>query len=126
MRTRTFFLVAALGTIAKVTIVYYLGDWLSAPLHDIADFVGQYQWYLTPVTFAVVALQLLSRRRKNRLPIETVDEFERDLEDRSRASATTREPGGYGVDVGFVSQSRVSAALHEKPWPPIPVPSRGS
>jgi uncharacterized membrane protein YdjX (TVP38/TMEM64 family) len=81
MRTRTFFLVAALGTLAKVTIVYYLGDWLSAPLHDIADFVGQYQWYLTPVTFAVVALQLLSRRRKNRLPIETVDDFERDLGD---------------------------------------------
>ena len=79
MRTRTFFIVAALGTVAKVIVVYYLGDVLSVPLHEIADFVGKYQWYLTPLTFTLVALQLASRRRKNRLPIESVDDFERDL-----------------------------------------------
>ena len=70
-------------------------------------------------------MQLLNRRRKNRLPIETVDDFERDLGDRCQTMTSWRA-GGYGVDVGFVSQSSVSAALHEKPWPPIPVPSRGS
>jgi hypothetical protein len=65
----------------KVTIVYYLGDALSAPLHDIADFVGRYQWYLTPITFVLVAIQLVNRRRKNRLPIQTVDEFEEEYEE---------------------------------------------
>jgi membrane protein DedA with SNARE-associated domain len=81
MRARTFFVIAALGTLAKVTIVYYLGDVLSAPLHDIADFVGKYQWYLTPITVSLVAVQLLRRRKRNRLPIETVEEFEHELED---------------------------------------------
>jgi membrane protein DedA with SNARE-associated domain len=81
MRARTFFLVAAIGTLVKVTIVYYLGDALSAPLHDVANFVGRYQWYLTPLTFTLVAIQLVNRRRKNRIPIQTVDEFEDDLED---------------------------------------------
>ena len=100
--------------------------WLSAPLHDIADFVGKYQWYLTPLTFTLVAVQLASRRRKNRLPIESVDDFERDLGDAPADDQAAGDAGGYGVDVGFVSQSSVSAALHEKPWPPIPVPSRGS
>jgi len=80
MRARTFFLVAAIGTVVKVTIVYYLGDALSAPLHDIADFVGRYQWYLTPITFVLVAIQLVNRRRKNRLPIQTVDDFEEEFD----------------------------------------------
>jgi membrane protein DedA with SNARE-associated domain len=81
MRARTFFLVAAIGTLVKVTAVYYLGDALSAPLHDIADFVGRYQWYLTPITFVLVAIQLVNRRRKNRLPIQTVDEFEEEFDE---------------------------------------------
>jgi membrane protein DedA with SNARE-associated domain len=81
MRARTFFTVAAVGTLVKITIVYFLGDLLRAPLRDVADFVGRYQWYLTPLTFSLVALQLLRRRRRHRLPIETVEEFEHELED---------------------------------------------
>jgi membrane protein DedA with SNARE-associated domain len=81
MRARTFFAVAAAGTLAKVTIVYFLGDFLREPLRDFADFVGTYQWYLTPLTFSLVALQLLRRRRRRRLPIETVEEFEQELEE---------------------------------------------
>ena len=126
MRTRTFFIVAALGTVAKVIVVYYLGDVLSVPLHEIADFVGKYQWYLTPLTFT-------TRRGAAREPAAqepSPDRVGRRLRARPRRSARRRSgrrrPGGYGVEVGFVSQSRVSAALHEKPWPPIPVPSRGS
>ena len=88
MRARRFFAIAAAGTLIRVTLVYYLGDILSAPLRDIADFVGQYQWYLTPLTFSVVAIQLVRRRKRNRLPIETVEEFEHELEDAPIASAT--------------------------------------
>jgi membrane protein DedA with SNARE-associated domain len=88
MRARTFFLIAAVGTLAKVTIVYYLGDLLAAPLKDIADFVGKYQWYFTPLTFALVAVQLWKRHRRNRLPIETVGEFEQELEDGPDQSIT--------------------------------------
>jgi len=81
MRARTFFAVAAAGTLAKITIVFFLGDLLRAPLRDVADFVGTYQWYLTPLTFSLVAVQLLRRRQRHRLPIETVEEFEHELEE---------------------------------------------
>jgi membrane protein DedA with SNARE-associated domain len=81
MKARVFFPVAAAGTVAKVTAVYFLGDALAAPLEDFADFVGRYQWYLTPITFAIVAVQLVRRRRKDQIPIESVDEFEEELEE---------------------------------------------
>jgi membrane protein DedA with SNARE-associated domain len=81
MRARTFFALAAVRTLINVTIVYFLGDILRAPLHDFADFVSDYQWYLTPITFSLVAVQLWRRRRRDRLPIETVDEFAHELED---------------------------------------------
>ncbi len=90
MRPRRFFAIAAAGTLVKVTLVYYLGDILSAPLRDIADFVGQYQWYLTPLTFSLVAIQLVRRRKRNRLPIETVEEFEHELEDTPSEPASPR------------------------------------
>jgi membrane protein DedA with SNARE-associated domain len=85
MRARRFFALAAFGTLAKVTIVYYLGDLLREPLRDFADFVGRYQWYLTPITFLIVAAQLARRRRRDRLPIETVGEFGHELEDPATA-----------------------------------------
>jgi membrane protein DedA with SNARE-associated domain len=81
MRARRFFAVATVGTLVKITIVYFLGDILRAPLRDVADFVSTYQWYLTPLTFSFVAVQLLRRRRRHRLPIESVEEFEHDLEE---------------------------------------------
>ncbi|HXY94752.1 MAG TPA: hypothetical protein VEP49_19975 [Acidimicrobiia bacterium] len=81
MRARLFFPLAVAGTLAKVTAVFFLGDLLAAPLHDVADFVGQYQWYLTPITFALVAVQMWRRRARHTMPIESVDEFEHELED---------------------------------------------
>ena len=81
MRARAFFCSAALGTVIKATAVFFLGDALAAPLGDIADFVARYQWYLTPLTFAIVAVQLVRRRRRNQLPIESIDEFEEELEE---------------------------------------------
>jgi membrane protein DedA with SNARE-associated domain len=92
MRTRTFFLVAAAGTLAKVALIYYLGHILSAPLKDVADFIGKYQWYLTALTFSIVAVQLVRRRKRDRLPIETVDEFEHDLGDAPEPVATESKP----------------------------------
>jgi len=81
MRAGRFFAVAAAGTLVTITIVYFLGDILRAPLRDVADFVSTYQWYLTPLTFSLVAVQLLRRRRRHRLPIESVEEFEHELEE---------------------------------------------
>jgi membrane protein DedA with SNARE-associated domain len=88
MRFRVFYALAALGTVVKVTIVYFLGDALREPLEDFADFVGKYQWYITPITFAIVAMQLWRRKTRDELPIESVDEFEQELEE----AATEKGP----------------------------------
>jgi hypothetical protein len=77
-----FFPLAVVGTAARVTILYLLGDVLAAPLKEVADFVGRYQLYLTPLTLAIVVIQLWRRRRRTRgLPIETLDAFEAELEE---------------------------------------------
>jgi membrane protein DedA with SNARE-associated domain len=90
MRARAFFPLALLGTLAKVTALFFLGDVLAAPLRDFADFVGRYQWYLTPITLAIVAVQLSRRRKRDAIPIETIDEFEHELEDAATETKRSR------------------------------------
>lgn len=95
MRAMAFFPLAIVGTVARVTLLYFLGDVLSAPLKDFATFVGKYQWYITPVTFALVAAQVWRRRRKNRGFIESVDDFDTELQEAAfelEAEATVTSP----------------------------------
>jgi membrane protein DedA with SNARE-associated domain len=80
MRASTFFLLNYVGTVVRVTLIFYLGDALAAPLGDVNEFIAKYQWDLTPVTIALVLLSVVRRRRKGRLPLETVDEVEAELE----------------------------------------------
>lgn len=93
MKACWFFPLAYAGTAAKVAIVFVVGDVFSSPLRTFADFVGRYQWYITPATFLIVAIQLSRRRRRHALPIETLDEFEHELEACSDAGGT-----GTGTD----------------------------
>ncbi|HJX21861.1 MAG TPA: hypothetical protein VJ454_12780, partial [Steroidobacteraceae bacterium] len=48
-------------------------------LQDIAAFISRYQWYLTPVTFVIVALSLWRQGRKGRGPVESVDDLQAEL-----------------------------------------------
>jgi membrane protein DedA with SNARE-associated domain len=95
MRALPFFSLALLGTVGRVTLLYFIGDWLAAPIKEFADFVARYQLILTPLSFAFVAVQLWYRRRKNRRIVETVDEFDtelRDIETELAAEATVTSP----------------------------------
>jgi membrane protein DedA with SNARE-associated domain len=91
-----FFALAIVGTVARVTLIYFLGDVLSAPLKEFASFVGQYQWYITPVTFALGAYFLWRMWRKNRrFPLESVDEFDAELRETAlelQSEATVTSP----------------------------------
>ena len=49
------------------------------PLRDIASFIARYQWYLTPITFLLVAVSLWRQGRRGRSPVETVDELQAEL-----------------------------------------------
>jgi membrane protein DedA with SNARE-associated domain len=80
MRPLPFFTLALVGTIGRVTLIYFVGDWLATPIKEFADFVGRYQLILTPLSFTFVAVQLWIRRRKNRRIVETVDQFDSELQ----------------------------------------------
>ncbi|MDQ1430911.1 MAG: hypothetical protein QOF40_1513 [Actinomycetota bacterium] len=79
MRPLPFFALNITGTVVRVTLIFFLGDLLSEPLHDIAAFITRYQWYLTPITFAIVALSLWRQGRRGRGPVESVDELQAEL-----------------------------------------------
>jgi membrane protein DedA with SNARE-associated domain len=94
MRPLPFFALNITGTIVRITLIFFLGDLLSAPLLDIAEFITRYQWYLTPLTFVIVALSLWRQGRKGRGPVETVDELQAELaaaEEELEAEATIHD-----------------------------------
>ena len=81
MRPLAFFSLNITGTIVRIGLIFWLGDLLEAPLRDIASFITRYQWYLTPITFLLVAVSLWRQGRRGRSPVETVDELQAELAD---------------------------------------------
>jgi uncharacterized membrane protein YdjX (TVP38/TMEM64 family) len=79
MRPLAFFSLNLTGTIVRITLIFYLGDLLEDPLRDIASFIARYQWYLTPVTFLIVAVSLWRQGRRGRGPVESVGELQAEL-----------------------------------------------
>jgi membrane protein implicated in regulation of membrane protease activity len=63
--------------LVPVTVLAVAG--IVAPLRDIASFITRYQWYLTLITFLLVAVSLGGQGRRGRGPVETVDELHEEL-----------------------------------------------
>ena len=91
MRPLAFFSLNITGTVIRITLIFWLGDVLETPLRDIASFITRYQWYLTPITFLLVAVSLWRQGRRGRGPVETVDELQDELATR-RARARGAKP----------------------------------
>jgi membrane protein DedA with SNARE-associated domain len=94
MRPLPFFALNITGTFVRISLIFVLGDLLSEPLLDIASFISRYQWYLTPITFLLVAGSLWRQGRKGRGPVESVDELRAELEaadEELAAEATVRD-----------------------------------
>ena len=79
MRPLPFFSLNITGTVVRITLIYYVGDLLADPLREVASFITKYQWYLTPITFLLVAVSLWSQGQRGRGPVETVDELQEEL-----------------------------------------------
>jgi membrane protein DedA with SNARE-associated domain len=77
MRARVFFPLLALGTVARVTLIFFIGDALSAPITEITSFIGRYALILTPITIAITGAQLwFSRRKRGGLPAGSIEDLE--------------------------------------------------
>lgn len=79
MRPLAFFSLNITGTIVRIMLIFALGDLLEDPLRDIVAFITRYQWYLTPITFLLVAVSLWRQGRRGRGPVESVGELEAEL-----------------------------------------------
>ena len=79
MRPLAFFSLNITGTLVRVGMILVIGDLLEDPLRSIVSFISRYQWYLTGVTVALVAISLLRQARRGRRPLETVDELQHEL-----------------------------------------------
>jgi membrane protein DedA with SNARE-associated domain len=80
MRVRIFFPLIAAGAVGRVSLIYFVGGWLAAPLTEISGFISRYAIILTPLTIALTAGQIwYSRRRQRGLPVGSIDDLEADF-----------------------------------------------
>jgi membrane protein YqaA with SNARE-associated domain len=80
MRPLAFFSLNITGTLVRIGLIFVIGDLLADPIRSIVSFITDYQWYLTGITFTLVAVSLVRQGRRGRGPVETVDELQHELE----------------------------------------------
>jgi len=78
---RAFVALNLSGTIARVALIWWLGDVFREPLLDVVDFIGRYQWQFTIGSFLLTFAWLLWAGRKGRLSLETPGAVEEELEE---------------------------------------------
>jgi len=79
MRPLAFFSLNITGTLVRIGLIVVIGDLLEDPIRDIVSFITRYQWYLTGITFTLVALSLVRQGFRGRGTVESVDDLQQEL-----------------------------------------------
>jgi membrane protein DedA with SNARE-associated domain len=79
MRPLAFFSLNITGTLVRIGLIFMIGDLLEDPIRSIVSFITRYQWYLTGITFTLVAVTLLRQGMRGHATVETVDELQDEL-----------------------------------------------
>jgi membrane protein DedA with SNARE-associated domain len=87
MRPLAFFTLNITGTLVRIGLIVLIGDLLEDPIREIVSFITRYQWYLTGITFTLVALSLVRQGLRGHATVETVDELQEQLADAEAAIA---------------------------------------
>jgi membrane protein DedA with SNARE-associated domain len=77
MSLMTFALLNAIGTTARLILIWYLGDAFSGPIDDFLNWVRDYQIPLTIVSIVTVVVYVIRARRRGE--IETAGEIEDEI-----------------------------------------------
>lgn len=85
MRPLAFFSLNITGTLVRVGLIFVIGEVLADPIRSIVSFITDYQWYLTAITFTIVAVSLVFQGRRGRGAVESVDELQQQLADAEAA-----------------------------------------
>ena len=79
MRPLAFFTLNITGTLVRIGLIVVIGDLLEDPIRDIVSFITRYQWYLTGITFTLVALSLVRQGFRGHGTVESVDDLQQEL-----------------------------------------------
>jgi membrane protein DedA with SNARE-associated domain len=93
MRPVPFFALNITGTVVRIGLIFVIGDLLEDPIRSIVSFITRYQWYLTGITFTLVAVSLARQGLRGRGAVQTVDELQDDLATAQAEVAAEREDG---------------------------------
>jgi membrane protein DedA with SNARE-associated domain len=83
MTLGVFLVLHAVGSVVQLVLIRLVGDAFADPIRDATDFIGEYRWWFTALTTAIVIVSLWRSRRAGRDRIETVDEVAEELFDDS-------------------------------------------
>ncbi len=87
------------GTLVRIGLIFVIGDLLEDPIREIVSFITRYQWYLTGITFTLVAITLVRQGMRGRGAVETVDELQDELA-QAQADLDAEREGGATVRDG--------------------------
>jgi membrane protein DedA with SNARE-associated domain len=79
MRPFPFFALNITGTVVRIGLIFLIGDLLEDPIREIVSFITRYQWWLTGITFTLVAVSLARQGLRGRAAVQTVDELQDEL-----------------------------------------------
>jgi membrane protein DedA with SNARE-associated domain len=81
MRVRVFIILNVGGTIAKVLLIWWLGDVFADPILAVNDWIGDHRLMLTVVTFGLVFVAVWRQMRKGGFAFETPTQLAGELEE---------------------------------------------
>jgi membrane protein DedA with SNARE-associated domain len=93
MRPLPFFVLNITGTLVRIGLIFVIGDLLEDPIREIVSFITRYQWWLTGITFTLVAVSLARQGFKGRGTVQSVDELQDELAHAHAELAAEREDG---------------------------------
>jgi membrane protein DedA with SNARE-associated domain len=79
MRVRTFVILNVGGTVARVVLIWWLGDVFADPILSFNDWIGDHRIQLTLLTFAIVGISVWRTVRKGVNPLETPGDLAEEL-----------------------------------------------
>ena len=80
MRVRTFVVLNIGGTLARVVLIWKLGEAFADPLLAVNDWIGDHRLQLTLITFGLVGFTIWRTMRKGQHPFETPAELAGELD----------------------------------------------
>jgi len=79
MRASLFMALNVTGTIARLLVIWWLGELFHTQVEWFLDLIARYQWPATAVMVALVAIQVMVSRRRGTDELQQLERLEQDI-----------------------------------------------